>query len=477
MPLLFNRVHGKGGHMRRNRAAIIVIAFLILASRSALGADLTFMKSEYAARRAKLMDQIPDGAAVILGAQPVTGFNPFVQNNDLMYFSGVEIPNAVLVVDGRNRTGTLFFTMSESAARNEGISQELVKNPREATGIENVLPIEQLSSHLSRLASRGSVLYTSFKPEELARECSNEKFGTLFQSMMTNVWDGRLTRELQFVQNLKTRFPQVEVKDCSPMIWDLRSLKSPAEIEVLRRAGALGAQAATELMKACRVGVFEYELSAIFEYFCRKAGADIAYNVIISSAENHPYLHYYKHDRKLADGDFLVVDAGPDVDYYDVDISLSFPANGRFSPRQREIYQAALTVQKEFLARYRPGLTAAEVQAQVRESLLRKGFDLDRDIFKIRTMQNGTSHDVGLAVHDVVGPSGRGPFRVGQVFACDIYAVFPGEDLGVRIEDTVVITETGCEVLTKGIPREIPEIETLMKQPGLIQILKEKSLY
>ena len=167
------------------------------------------------------MDRIPDGAAVILGAQPITGYNPFVQNNDLMYFCGVEIPNAVLVVDGLNRTSTLFFTLSESAARNEGISLDLVKNPKEATGIESVFPIEQLSAHLSRLASRAPVLYTSFKPEELARECSNEKFGTLFQFMTTNVWDGRLTRELQFVQNLKIRFPQVEVKDCSPMIWDL----------------------------------------------------------------------------------------------------------------------------------------------------------------------------------------------------------------------------------------------------------------
>jgi Xaa-Pro aminopeptidase len=122
-------------------------------------------------------------------------------------------------------------------------------------------------------------------------------------------------------------------------------------------------------------------------------------------------------------------------------------------------------------------VTAAEVQAKVRENLTRKGFNMEKAIFKIRSMQSGISHDVGLAVHDVVGPSGRGPLRAGQVFACDIYAVFPGENLGVRIEDTVVITETSCEVLTKGIPREVAEIEALMQKPGLIQILKEKGLY
>jgi len=254
--------------VRKHLPAILVTAGLLLAVRPTAAWGLQFEKSEYAARRAKLMDRIPDGAAVLLGAQPITGYNPFVQNNDLMYFCGVEIPNAVLVVD-----------------------------------------------------------------------------------------------------------------------------------------------------------------------------------------------------------------AGPDVGYYDVDISLSFPANGKFTPRQREICEDALAVLKECLALYRPGATAADVQAKVRENLARKGFDMDEAIFKMRSMQSGISHDVGLAVHDVVSPAGRGPLRAGQVFACDIYAVFLGENLDVRIEDTVVITETGCEVLTKGIPREVAEIEALMRQPGLIQVLKEKGLY
>jgi len=177
------------------------------------------------------------------------------------------------------------------------------------------------------------------------------------------------------------------------------------------------------------------------------------------------------------DGDFLVVDAGPDLGYYDVDISLSYPANGKFTPRQREIYEAGLAVQKEFLAVFRPGMTAAKAHEIVWENLTKRGIDMSKDIFKIRTMQDGVSHNVGLAVHDPTGSAGRGPLKVGQVFACDIFAVYPGENLGFRIEDTVVITETGCEVLTKGVPREIAEIEALMKKPGLIQVLKEKALY
>lgn len=261
------------------------------------------------------------------------------------------------------------------------------------------------------------------------------------------------------------------------MIWDLRMIKSPAEINVLRKVGALGAKAALEVVRSCRAGTYEYELSSVFEYTCRKAWGDIAYNVIISSDENHPYLHYYKHDRKLIDGDFLVVDAGPDLSYYDVDISFSFPANGKFTPRQREIYEAALAMNRECQALYRPGITAEEVRQKAKENLAKKGFDMNKDIWKIRSMQGGVSHYVGMAVHDVGGSPSVGPLKPGMVFADDVFAVFPEEKLGVRVEDTVVITETGCENLTKGVPRDIAEIEALMKTPGLIQIQKEKGIY
>ncbi len=142
------------------------------------------------------------------------------------------------------------------------------------------------------------------------RECSNEKFNTLKANMIFNDWDGRLTRELQFVQHLKRRFPQVEIKDCSPMIWNLRKIKSPAEIEVIRKAGRIGVKALIEMMKATQPGLYEYEVAALYEYMCRKEGVrDMAYIPIISSEENHPYLHYHKYNRLLGDGDFLVVDA------------------------------------------------------------------------------------------------------------------------------------------------------------------------
>jgi Xaa-Pro aminopeptidase len=425
---------------------------------------LLFEKAEYVARRAKLAERIPDGVAVFLGATPATGYGEFVQNNDLMYFTGVAIPDAILVIDGRSKESTLFFSITDKAARNEGISLDLVHDTAAVTGIDHVSPIERFTPTLGWMANTGAAIYTPFKPEELARECSQEKLGILQNAMVLNPWDGRLTREQQFVKNLRDRLPQAAVKDVSPFVWELRSIKSPAEIEHIRTVGRLGVEAHKAMMRATRVGSPEYEMSAAFEYASKKAGArDLGYNVIISSAENQPYLHYYRHDRILKDGDFIVVDAGPALDYYVVDISASYPANGRFTPRQREIYEAALAIQEACRQVYRPGIEPKDVQPMVLAILKKKGFDVTKDLFTIRTMQTGISHYVGMAVHDV-GGAPRGPLKPGMVFACDIYAVFPDEDMGVRVEDTIVITETGNENLTPGLPRTVAEIETFMKE-------------
>jgi Xaa-Pro aminopeptidase len=398
----------------------------------------------------------------------------YYQNNDFIYFTGVEIPNAILVIDGRKKESTLFFTISERSARNEGISLELVRKPKDVTGIENALPLESLEPYLTQLTEETKIFYTSFKPEELMRECSNEKLRTLQRNMTRNIWDGRLTRELQFVKKLREKFPNVEILDCSSMIWDLRIIKSPAEIKLLRRAGKIGVKAHIEVIKATRVGMHEYELAALYEYLCMKEGAqDLAYYMIICSGENHPYLHYYKHDRVLQDGDFLVIDVGPDVGYYDVDITVSYPANGKFTPRQREIYEAANAVHNACLSVYRPGLTRKEAREEVRELLIKQGYDLTKDTFK--KMQGGFGHYVGMAVHDAGG--GPSVLKPGMVFANEPLAVFPNENLGVRIENTILITEDGCENLTAGIPRKVEEIEALMKKSGIIQVLKKSKLY
>jgi Xaa-Pro aminopeptidase len=227
-------------------------------------------------------------------------------------------------------------------------------------------------------------------------------------------------------------------------------------------------------MKATRPGMVEYELSALYNYIAEKEGAqDLAYYIILSSGENHPFVHYYKHDRLLKDGDFIVLDIGPDFHYYDTDITISYPANGRFTARQKELYEAAKAVHDANISVYRPGLTKEQIKSEVDEILKKQGFDLNKDYFK--RMRGGFGHYVGLAVHDVGG--GPMTLKPGMVFANEPMFVSPEENLGVRVEDTILITATGCEVLTAGIPRTVREIEAFMKKDGLPQVLKKAKLY
>lgn len=457
-----------------NACLILVLTVAVFASSTLTAGTLLFDKSEYAARRAKFMERIPDGVAVILGAQPLTSYHYYYQNNDFFYLCGVEIPNAVLVIDGIQKETSLFFTATERSLRNEGLSTDILKDPVGVTGVDRVLKLEELEPFLAALAAKTKVLYTPFSPEELMRECTREKMRTLQRIMVDNPWDGRKTREMQFVARLQEKFPGLDVRDCSSFIWDLRVIKSPAEIEVLRRAARIGVKAISEVMKATRPGMYEYELSALYNFISEKEGAqDLAYYMVVSSGENHPYVHYYKHDRLLKDGDFIVMDIGPDVDYYDTDITISYPVNGRFTPRQKELYEASLAVHEANVSIYRPGLTSDQVVKEVEEILKKQGFDLSRDVF--RRMRGGFGHYVGLAVHDAGGAPRI--LQPGMVFANEPMDIFPEENLGVRVENTVLITETGCEVLSDGIPRTVKEIEKFMKKKGIPQVLKKAKLY
>ena len=425
--------------------------FILLFSIPVCAETLLFEKSEYAARRAKFMQEIPDGIAILLGSGSAT------QHYDFTYLCGVDVPGAILIVDGKHKESILLYTTSERYLKGEGLSPELATNPIEATGVEKYYPIDQFSSVLSGLVEKTDIIYALFKSETRESEVSS-----------SGEWDGRFTRQLQFVTLLRERYQGLEVKDCSEILWEQRRIKTADEIEAIREAGRIGAQAMIELMRAGNPGQYEYELSSLFEYTCKHMGSpELAFRTIISSAENHPYLHYSKYNRLLAEGDFLVVDAGPKVKGYCMDISISFPINGKFSTRQREIYQACLELSKACLAHYRPGVTGYQVGEQVRAVLKNKEYDLSSDAFtRLRFFkEGGITHYVGLATHDAGGRD-LDPGRVlkpGMVFACDVFAVFPGEDLGVRVENTVLITETGCEILNPGIPREIEEIEALMR--------------
>lgn len=463
--------------MRRCFRVIICLLCGSIVLAQVVSGDLLFEKGEYAARRARLMDRIADGAAVFLGAASAHDDRAFRQGHDFAYFTGVEIPDACLVIDGLRKESTLFFTSSEAAAAGEGLSPDLIRDPKGATGLERVLPAERFGSFLTELGRRSRTIYTLFRPEELGPENSNEKFNVLQATMTQNPWDGRLTRELQFVKLLRERFPQADVRDISALVWDLRKVKSPAELDVLRRAGRIGVEAHKALIRSTRPGVSEKALEAVFEFACRSGGAaDMAYYPILMSGPNHAYGHYHAYDRILRPGDFVILDAGPDLGDYRVDISTTFPASGKFSARQKELYEAALVALGACRESYRPGLTFAQVGEKVEARLKEKGLGRFADDFKDIIRYGGYNHMVGLATHDVTGTF-AGPNEVlvpGLVFACDIQLFRLGEEIGIRLEDTVAITADGCEVLSQGVPRTVEEVEALMTGDGILQVLGKK---
>jgi len=459
------------------RALLVMVLLLGVLVPAVAATDGPFDNAEYAARRARLMEKIPDGVAVLLGATTRADDNEFRQGHDFLYFTGLELPDAVLVVDGVRRESILFFTTNERAVDGEGLSLELVKNPVAYTGVDRVQPAEQFSAYLAGLARGGGVLYTMFRPEELGRENSNEKFNALQRTMTLNAWDGRLTRELQFVRQVRDRHPQLEVRDCSPIVWNLRKYKTPAEIAVMREAGRIGVAAHKALIASTGPGVPEKELAAVFEFVAKRAGAqDLAYSTIIMSGKNHAYGHYHAYDRVLEAGDFVILDAAPDFRNYHVDISTTFPASGTFSPRQRELYEVALAVHDVCQKNYRPGMTFRQIGELVDAFLKEQGLERYAGQFRGIIRLGGYNHSIGLATHDVMGTF-AGPDEVlapGFVFACDIQLFSLDEEIGIRIEDTIAITADGYENLSPGLPRTVAEIEAWMKTDGMLQVLKSR---
>ena len=447
-----------------NFQKLSVILFLVLSMP--LSGQLIFEKEEYAARREKLMNQIPDGMLILRGATMPGSFTQFYQYNNLMYLSGVEIPDVILVIDGKKRESSLFFTISENFAKSEGIDLPLIRDPKLVTGIENVFPLEDFGTFLDQSIEESGIIYAPFSAKEFMAEVSREKNHSLQKSMTEDEWDGRESREIQFVNILKTRYPDLEVRDCSPMIWDLRKIKSEAEIELMRESSRIGVEAHKTFMKATGVNVTERSLANLFEFTCKEQGANgLSYNTIIMSGMNHAYGHYHRYDRTLQDGDFIILDAGPDYKYYDADISTTFPANGKFSALQKESYELALLVSQTCIKNYKPGITLADVGGKVKEVLVENGYDPTERRFQRWLKYGGYNHSIGMAVHDGMGTfAGTDEvLQAGFVFACDIMTRADSVT-SVRIEDVMLITEDGCEVLSAGLPRTVKDIEDWMKK-------------
>ncbi len=434
-----------------------------------------FPPEEFAERRRQLAARLePGDAALVAGAVAPPGLEAFRQYNDFHYLSGVLEPGNYLLITAPAATTTLYLPpRDERSANNEGepLSSDDPATARRQTGVEAVRSVASLAEDLAGLRR----LYTVQAPAEgrfvsrgVAREAAERR--------TADPWANHESPEAHFVGLLRSRYPELDIRDLAPPLEDLRLVKSAREIDLLRRAGRLSAIATVEAMRTTRIGAYEHQLAAVADYVFRVNSADgQAYAPIIATGAHLWYAHWNRLTGQLADGDLVLMDCAPDLGYYTSDIGRIWPANGTFTAVQRELYGYVLTYHETLLRLLRPGATSMEIlaEAAIEMQAVADRTEFSKPIYRkaalrMLTYDGHLSHTVGMAVHDVGEYAGR-PLAPGIVFAVDPIMWVPEERVYIRVEDTIVITADGIEVFTKEAPRGIEAIEALVQGRGMLQ--------
>lgn len=461
-------------------AAIAVAAIGVKAQPVFTGAEI-FPTEEFAARRAKVMEKIGDAVAILQGTTERPGEQALRQNNQFFYVTGVVEPRAIVTIDGRSKKTTLYLQPKNERREQRMYGPALSPGPdaATATGIDAVAPRDDFAKAVAEFARDNRTVYTAFRPEVLG-EASSTDPAALWRATKADPWDGRVSREDQFIQKLKDAAPSAAVKDLDPVLDELRTIKSAREIAVVREATRITGLAIMEAMRDAAPGMKEYELQADAEFVFKKGGAyGPSYFALIATGPNTYYSHYHKNTATLKDGDLVQFDYAPDFKYYQSDVTRVFPANGRFTPRQREFYTIYLKLYQALMTSIRPHASAAAIikDAVVKMDRIMTSFQFTDP--KIKTaattfvqgyrgrMANARSlgHSVGMEVHDVGGAAAT--YEPGMIFTIEPAMQIEDEHLGLRLEDMILITATGYDNMSAFVPVEIDAIEKLMKEPGL----------
>ncbi len=433
-------------------------------------------KAEFARRRKNLMGMMDKHTiAIIPGAREVTRSRdteyPFRQNSDLFYLTGFEEPDAVLVlVPGRRQGQVVLFCRERDPDMELWNGYRL--GPEGAVaylGVDDAFPIDDLDEILPGLIEGTQRIYYSMGHDD--------------------VFDQRVMGWVNQIRKLVRTgaAPPADFTDLAFLLHEQRLIKSAAEVRVMRKAGEISAAAHVRAMQECQPGRYEYHLEAAIQHTFAEHGARFpAYNSIVGSGANACVLHYTENASKMRAGDLVLIDAGCEYQGYAADITRTFPVSGRFSNEQRAIYDVVLEAQRAAIAKVRPGNTWNQPHdATVRvitRGLIKLGLlrGKERELIKAEAYRDfymhRAGHWLGLDVHDVGEYRVDGRWR--QLEPGMVLTIEPGiyiaadntkvpkrwRGIGVRIEDDVVVTEQGCDVLTGDVPKRADEIEALMLQ-------------
>jgi Xaa-Pro aminopeptidase len=398
----------------------------------ALCAAATAGTSDYHARREQFAKAAPAGVVVLIG-QPERDSDDvrtgFFQEPNFYYLTGWKQPGAILLIDGSRET---LFLPGHDRERERWTGPRVAADDpdvRQVTGFDTVLPAEQFETELRASLERRSKIYT--------------------------IGESAIAR-------LRALAPMREVMDARLTLARMRMKKSPGEIELLQRAADATIAAHRAAWKRAAPGIYEYQVAAtvMSAYFDRGCERN-AYPPIVGSGPNSVFLHYQRNQRRMDHGDLLLIDAGGECSGYAADVTRTIPVGGRFTKRQREIYEVVLGAQKAAIAAVKPGQTIATRSPNglyqiAYDYINTHGKDLHGDPLG-KYFIHGISHHIGLEVHDVNDPAI--PLDEGMVISIEPGIYIPEENIGIRIEDMVLVTKDGARVMTAALPREPSEIE------------------
>lgn len=441
-----------------------------------------FTASEFAARRAAVMKSVGDGVAILQGTTERPGEQPLRQSNQFYYLTGVVEPRAILIIDGRSKRSTLFLSPTNERREQSMFGPSLTPgdSAEKDTGIDLVVARDQFGAALGQIGGEGRAIFTPFHAEVLGSASPGDPVA-LARATKNDPWDGRDSREDAFREKVKAVATTSDIKDVDVIIDSLRSIKSPREIEVIHEATRIAGLGIMEAMRDAKPGMYEYELQADAEFVFKKHGSyGPAYFALIATGKNSYYTHYHKDTAILRDGNLVQFDYAPDYDYYTSDVTRIFPANGKFTPRQREMYTIYLRLYQAVMTSIRPYVTPADIakDAVVKmesivanyrftESKIKDAANSFIDLYRSKPVRS-LGHTVGMSVHDV--PYAAATLQPGEIFTIEPEMRITDEHLGFRLEDMLLITKTGYVNMSAFVPVEIADIERLMTQPGLSDV-------
>lgn len=411
---------------------VVLLLSLPVAELAALDRDL------HAARREALLSRLADDAAAIIPGATEQDLETFRQSNNFYYLTGIEQPNLLLMLSPRARTPVSLFLPArnlDQGSLSEAWTGEKLGPGPETEKLTGIPALERgtFEESFARLAADLKTLYYDWQPSSL---------------------DGPVSVGEVLLRRIVERCPHLAILPLSRLIDSLRVIKDSTEIALLERAVEITGLSLRETIPRIKPGMYEYEVEALIEYgFRSRGGRRPGFPSIVGSGPNSTVLHYNLNRRLIEPGELVLMDVGAEFEYYTADITRTVPADGKFSPRQREVYSIVLQALKAATAAVKPGVSLRDVHKAAMDVIEKAGYG--------RYFIHYTSHFLGMDVHDV--GSRDMTLAPGMVITVEPGVYIPEEKLGVRIEDDVLVTPDGCRVLSSDIPREITEIENLMR--------------